>query len=436
MRVIIIINLFLIFLTSCYTQNLRGGGEAYPEWLTDQKLIEEWKDLKFGMFIHWGPVSLRGTEIGWSRGREIPFNEYDNLYKEFNPVLFNAREWVNIAKQAGMKYLILVTKHHDGFSLWNSKFTNYQIFSSPYKHDIVMELSQECKKQGILFGTYYSILDWYNPHYPIKFRQGEKIIWKENTNMEIYKDFLKNQVKELVDKYQTRILWFDGEWEDPWTHEMGMDLYRFGRELNPSILINNRVDKGRQGMNGISISAKFAGDFETPEQRVGRFNLETPWESCITICKQWAWKPNDSLKSFEECIHTLVRTAGGGGNLLLNIGPMLDGRIEQRQANRLKEMGDWLSSYGESIYETRGGPLAPQPWGVTTQKDNKIFIHVLAPPDQGILSCDLKLKIKSIKFLNTRKEIEFESDGNRIKFQIPKPDFKEIDLIFVLETQA
>jgi alpha-L-fucosidase len=426
--------IFIFLLSSIVIgQNLKGGGEANPNLLTDQNALKNWQDLRFGMFIHWGPVALRGTEIGWSRGREISFQEYDLLYQEFNPILFNAREWVTTAKAAGMKYIIFVTKHHDGFTLWDSEFTNYDIMESSYKRDIVKELSDECKAQGILFGTYYSILDWYHPDYPLKFRQGKKKIWKKTAKMDRYVDFLKNQVRELVDKYQTQILWFDGEWEEPWLHEMGMDLYKFGRDLNPNILINNRVDKGREGMEGASKSDKFAGDFETPEQRVGRYNIETPWESCITICKQWAWKPNDALKSFQECIYTLVRTAGGDGNLLLNVGPMLDGRIEQRQIDRLKEIGNWLEINGESIYQTSGGPIPPQDWIVTTQKENKIYLHMLKQIDETILVPGLKSRIKTATVLNSGEQLTFHSTPDGLSISPSKIKNENVDLIIVLE---
>lgn len=431
----LLLSLFLVtlFTFQAFGQNLKGGGEANPALLTNQESLQKWQDLKFGMFIHWGPVTLRGTEIGWSRGREVPFEDYDTLYKEFNPVLFDAAEWVSIAKAAGMKYLVLVTKHHDGFSLWNSGFTDYDIMATPFHRDVVQELSDECRRQGLLFGTYYSILDWHHPDYPFKFNRGKEKIRKEHANMPRYIQFLKNQVQELIEKYPTRILWFDGEWEKSWTHQMGMDLYRFGRELSPGILINNRVDKGRNGMEGASKSSKFAGDFETPEQRVGRYNLDTPWESCITICKQWAWKPNDKLKSLKDCIQTLARTAGGGGNLLLNVGPMLDGRIEQRQITRLQEIGNWLKKYGNTIYKTQGGPVAPQPWGVTTRKGKNVYLHILASKRKNIFLPEFGKEIQRITVFSDQREIKFQKIKKGWKIQLPKLGSDEIDFILTAE---
>jgi alpha-L-fucosidase len=180
-------------------------------------------------------------------------------------------------------------------------------------------------------------------------------------------------------------MWFDGEWEEPWTHAMGVNLYRHIRAQQADILINNRVDKGRRGMEGVTTSGEFLGDYDTPEQQVGGFNRTKPWESCITICRQWSWKPDDELKSLKECVQTLVRTVGGDGNLLLNVGPMSDGSIEPRQVERLQEIGGWLKQFGDGIYGTRGGPFKPGPWGASTCKADKIFLYVVNWPAMGPL---------------------------------------------------
>lgn len=422
----------VLFLTlPLYVSAQWGGGEANPELITNAESLKEWQDLKFGLFVHWGPVSLRGTEIGWSRGREVPIEEYDNLYKEFNPVLFDAQKWVGMIKSAGMKYLIITSKHHDGFCIWDSEFTDYDIMSTPYKRDVLKELSDECKRQGILFGTYHSIADWHHPHYTTRYGGDPRPL--EESNMQWYVYYLKNQVRELIDKYDTDILWFDGEWEDAWTHENGMELYKYIRGLKNDILINNRIDKGRQGMEGMTKSAEYAGDFATPEQEIGAFHPEIPWESCITICNQWAWKPNDEIKSLEECIQTLARTVGGGGNLLLNVGPMLDGRVEQRQINRLTEMGSWLEKNGESIYGTSGGPFKPNDSMVSTYKDKRIFVHLFAlPGSQLVLPALHKTKILSAKLLNG-KELTFKQTKENILIDLPGKPVDTIDTVIMLE---
>ncbi len=402
---------FTVFTTTLF---LSCSTEKQTQKETETSL-SEFMDLKFGMFVHWGPVALRGTEIGWSRGREIPNEEYDQLYREFYPAEFNAEEWIKTLKDAGMKYFVITTRHHDGFCLWPSEYSDYTISATPYKRDLLMELKQACDKHGIMFGTYYSICDWKHPDYPLGSPGGKTK--KETGNMEKFIALIKGQTRELIEKYDSRILWFDGEWEEPWTHEMGLDLYHYLKGLDSTVLINNRVDKGRKGLEGITISKEFAGDYATPEQRVGAYDIDNPWESCITICKQWAWKPKDEMKSFDECIQTLITTVGGGGNLLLNVGPMPDGRIEPRQVQRLKEMGNWLKMYGESIYGTKGGPYKPTEKMASTRKGNKIYLHIFncsddllsipSPGEATIKSCSV-LKGDQLKFTNNSTDLSIE----------------------------
>ncbi len=380
---------------SCQSQ-LSGGGEANPSLHTNREALQRWEALRFGMFIHWGPVALRGTEIGWSRGTSVPVTEYDSLYLEFNPVLFDADKWVRIANEAGMRYLVLVTKHHDGFCLWPSEYTDYDIAATPYGKDIVKQLADACEKEGILFGTYYSILDWWNPLYPGSHGKPPKD--PARADMKKYTEYLYHQVDELVEKYHTNILWFDGQWEKPWTHGEGMKMYAHLRSLKDDLLINNRVDKGK--VHGSKGTKKYAGDFLTPEQKIGTYDRDNPWESCITIATQWAWKPNDKVKSSGEILRTLARTAGGDGNLLLNVSPMLDGRIELRQQKRLREVGDWLKKYGEAIYGTRGGPYLPDSLLTSTRKENRIYLHLLDSPGKELtLPAPGKTKVKKIHFL-------------------------------------
>jgi alpha-L-fucosidase len=425
------IHILLLLLLPIFLKAQWGAGEANPDLKTNAASLEKWQDLKFGLFVHWGPVSLRGTEIGWSRGREVPIAEYDNLYREFDPVLFDVKDWVDMVKAAGMKYLIITSKHHDGFCIWDAEHTDYDIMSTPFQRDILRELADECRRQGILFGTYHSIADWHHPHYTTRYGGDPRPV--EESNMELYVDYLKHQVKELIDKYDTKVLWFDGEWEDAWTHEYGMDLYQYARGLNDEVLINNRVDKGRQGMMGMTRSPKFAGDFATPEQEIGAFHPDIPWESCITICKQWAWKPNDELKSLEECLHTLVRTAGGGGNLLLNVGPMLDGRVEQRQIDRLAEMGAWLKKNGESIYGTRGGPFMPNDRMASTNKGKQVFVHLFSLPDKELVLPALEAaKIQSARLLNG-EDLPFRQTRNELSIQLPRLPADAIVTVVALE---
>jgi len=379
--------------------------------------VEKWRDLRFGMFIHWGPVSLKGTEIGWSRGglrrgREgrgtIPVDVYDNLYKQFNPVKFNADEWVQIAKDAGMKYLVFTTKHHDGFVNFDSKLTDYKITSpeSPFRRDIVAELAEACNKGGIGLGFYYSQPDWHHPDY-------------RTDRHSHYIEYLHGQIRELCTNYgKIDIIWFDGlggkakDWD-------AEKLIKMIRQLQPHAIINNRC--------GVPC------DFSTPEQKVGSFNTMRPWETCMTICKQWAWKPNDRLKSFEECINILVNTVGGDGNLLLNVGPMPDGRIEPRQVERLHEIGNWLKENGNAIYGTRGGPFKPGDWGASTHKGNLIYVHVLKWPEDKLILPAISQKVVKSRLLNG-ENVSFTQSRNGVEIMTPPRSRQDpIDTIVVLE---
>ena len=415
--------IFLVFLTFL---TVFSSAQNYT---TNEQLLKEFQDIKFGMFVHWGPVSLKGTEIGWSRGREVPAEEYDNLYKEFNPTKFNANDWIKTLKDAGMKYFIVTSRHHDGFSIWPTEYSEYDIEATPYKKDVLMEMKNACDKYGILFGTYYSICDWKHPDYPLGSPGGKTK--KETGNMEKFIPFLKGQTKELIEKYNSKILWFDGEWEEPWTHEMGLDFYQYLKGLDENILINNRVDKGRKGMEGITISKEFAGDFATPEQRVGTYDIENPWESCITICNQWAWKPDDKMKSLEQSLFTLIKTVGGGGNLLFNVGPMPDGRIEPRQVERLKEMGSWLEKYGEAIYGTKGGPYKPNQWLASTRKGNTVYLHLMNYKKQQLeVPFPEDVKIESCKILKGKK-LDFEKSSEVLKIELPKNNNELVTVVEV-----
>ena len=339
-----------------------GSTEAAAGAPPAAERLQWWREARFGLFIHWGPVSLKGTEIGWSRGgerrgygsrgTEIPVEVYDNLYKQFNPTNFNADEWVAIAKAAGMKYMVFTSRHHDGFSEFDTQADDYKITSpeSPFRRDVVKALADACHRAGMRFGVYYSQPNW---HHPDAFTD-------RHTN---YLAYLKTQVRELLTNYgQLDIFWFDGLGKKAKDYDAEA-LNTMIRKLQPRILINNR--------DGL------AEDFDTPEQVIGKFQYDRPWESCITICNQWAWKPNDQMKSLQECLETLIRCAGGDGNLLFNVGPMPDGRIEPRQVARLEEMGDWLRKYGETIYGTRGGPWKPTKTLASTRKGNIIYLHLL-----------------------------------------------------------
>lgn len=333
--------------------------------------MADFMSKRFGMFIHWGPITLRGTEIGWSRNKEVPAEDYDTLYKEFDPVLFDAAAWVHTAKQAGMKYLTIVAKHHDGFCMWPTAFSDHNIMNTPFKRDVVGELARECKKQGITFCIYFTVLDWHSPDYPI--HNPHKPVVDPTADMDRFVRTMKDELNELITRYHPYMLWFDGNWEASWKHRYAVDVNNFLKKIDPQLIINNRLDTNSDHEH---LTGETIGDYATPEQKIGELNMNTPWETCMTICNQWAWKPNDEMKSLKECIQTLVKTASGNGNLLFNVGPMPDGRMEARQTARLRQVGEWLNKYGESIYGTMGGPYQPNDSFATTRKGNRIYLHV------------------------------------------------------------
>ncbi len=413
----------VLFMGCCPTSVNTGGLKDSQDYLqAPEKDMQWWRDAKFGLFVHWGPVSLKGTEVSWSRGGErrcffregtgkIPVEEYDNLYKRFNPTSFDADQWVRIAKNAGMKYLVFTTKHHDGFCMFDSKLTDYKITNAPFKRDIVRELADACHKGGIGLGFYYSPADWHHPD----FRNGPKRHAR-------YLRYMHGQLDELCSKYgQVDVIWFDdvisprGVRYKLWDAK---NLFKLIRRRQPHVLINNRCG--------------LRADFDTPEEKIGEFQIDRPWESCMTIGTQWSWKPEDSIKSLERCIRMLVRAAGGDGNLLLNVGPTPDGRIEQRQAERLEEIGRWLRKYGESIYNTRGGPFEPCAWGASTYRDNTIYLHFLKWNGQTMLLPPIPQKITAVSVL-TGGTAAVKQSGYGIEISLPKEHCNPIDTIIKLQ---
>lgn len=387
--------------------------------------VQRWRELRFGMFVHWGPVSLTGHEIGWSRGKETPIEEYDALYKRFNPTNYVASEWVAAAKAAGMRYLVLTTKHHDGFCLWDTKETTYNIMHSPFARDVVKELAEACRAGGIRFGTYHSVCDWRHKDFPLGSPGGKT--QKPDADVAKYVDYHRAQVKELVSNYGPLLtMWFDvPQVIGP---EYGYETVRMLRGLQGDIVINNRAHSRGAGPP--------VGDYDTPEQRVGAFQIDRPWETCMTICRQWSWKPDDRMKSLQECIHALVRTAGGDGNFLFNVGPMPDGRIEPRQIGRLEEMGEWLKPRGDSIYATRGGPFKPGPWGACTRKGKRIFIHILKWPEAGdMLLPALPAKVLSASLL-TGGAVDVASDSAGLRLVVPPSMRDPIDTVVAVDIDA
>ncbi|MGA3244700.1 MAG: alpha-L-fucosidase [Bacteroidota bacterium] len=388
-----------------------------------------WREARFGMFIHWGPVSIKGTEISWSRGGErrgiegkgeIPVEVYDSLYKQFNPVKFRADEWVSIARSAGMKYMVLTAKHCDGFCLWHSSVDEYTIANTPFKRDVCGELADAAHKAGMRVGWYYSPMDWRDPDCRTE-RNG------------VYVKRMQGHLRELLGNYgRIDLLWFDTDGGPaPWDQAA---TYALVRSLQPQLIINNRLDMGSQeDYKAQNIGSN--ADYQTPEQRIGAFDNIHPWETCMTLGTQWSWKPQDSIKTFEECLHILVQCVVGDGNLLLNVGPMPNGEIEPRQVQVLRRIGGWLAQYGESVYGTRGGPFRNGAWGGSTLKGNVVYLHILKWDKNQLNLPPLKAKIIRAKAL-TGGNVRIEQTDEGTIIRLPVREQNKVDTVVKLETET
>lgn len=354
------------------------------------------KEARFGMFIHWGVYSeLAGTYQGaqipgigeWiMHSAAIPVEEYERYAELFNPKFFDADEWVRIAKNAGMKYIVITAKHHDGFALWDSKVSDWDVVNaSPYSGDLLKELADACRRHGMRLGLYYSIMDWHHPDAQAAFYPSYNSRTLSNPNFRRYIDSkMKPQLRELLTEYgDISILWFDGEWVADYTTEMGKEIDAYIRSLQPQIIVNNRVDKGRQGMAGFDREGEFAGDYGTPEQEIPDTGLEgVDWESCMTMNDTWGWKSNDNnWKSSEELIRNLVDIVSKGGNYLLNVGPTSEGYIPRPSIERLQVIGEWLKVNGEAIYGTQASPFKQPGWsGRYTTTQDALYAIVFERP--------------------------------------------------------
>jgi alpha-L-fucosidase len=397
----------------------------YPERL------QWWGEGRFGMFIHWGPVSLKGTEISWSRANtnpkcpnsgSIPAAVYDNLYRDFNPRNFDAAQWVGLAKAAGIRYMVLTAKHCDGFLLWHSQASDYNIAAAPFQRDICAELARTARAQGMRIGWYFSPMDWRDPDFRTE-RNG------------LFLGRMQGEVRELLGNYgRIDLLWFDWDGGEPLYAQP--QTYQIVKLLQPRIVINNRLDLGKGNSDRQILSTN--ADYYTPEQDVGAYDDQRPWESCMTTSRkgQWAWGgPDDGVKSFEACLDMLVRCAGGDGNVLLNVGPTPTGEIAPEQANLLREIGTWLAKYGESFYGTRGGPFKPGDYGASTRKGNTIYLHI-----RDWMGDTLKLPAIASKVLRARVLTGGKADvvqtAAALEVAVPESDRQPLDTVVALELQS
>jgi alpha-L-fucosidase len=410
---------------------LAHNAQAQPAQETKEQFdarMAWFREARFGMFIHWGlysvaagdwngqPVPSAGEWI--QETGKIPTSQYETLLSQFNPVKFNAREWVSIVKNAGMKYIVITSKHHDGFCLWDSRLTDWDIMSTPFKRDVLKELSQACQDAGIRLCFYHSIMDWHHPDW------GTRRAWNDKASaepdMDRYVSYLKGQLKELLTGYgPIGILWFDGEWEKAWTHERGVDLYGYVRSLQPNIIVNNRVGKARAGMSGMDQGEKRVGDYGTPEQEIPPtgFGSGVYWESCMTMNDTWGFKKSDHhWKSTGQLVRNLVDCASKGGNYLLNVGPTDEGLIPAASVERLAEIGRWMRMNSAAIYDTTASPFKKLGFdGRCTVKGNKLYLFVFAWPADGLKLAGLDTAVDRARMLDGNEVLQVSTESTTEK---------------------
>jgi alpha-L-fucosidase len=410
-----------------------------------------WKDARFGLFIHWGLYAVPAGEwkgetnhAEWIRTTaKIPIHEYEKFVQQFNPVKFNAEDWVKLAKEAGMKYIVITSKHHDGFCMFDTKQTDFDIMSTPFHRDVMKELSEACKKEGIQLCFYHSIMDWHHPDY-LPRREWEKDRPTTGANFSNYISYMKNELKELLSNYgKIGVLWFDGEWENTWTHEKGKDIYQYVRSLQPSILVNNRVDVGREGVQGLTKEGEFVGDFGTPEQEIPATGVPgVDWESCMTMNNNWGYNSHDNnWKSSEDLVRKLIDIASKGGNFLLNVGPTAEGVFPQPAIDRLKDMGSWMEINGESIYGTQASPFKSLSWGRCTQKPiaggTRLFLHVFDWPSDGkLIIPGLGSLVTNCYALADKSKIKGQKNGSDYVLDISKVGKQDYATVIVMDIKG
>jgi alpha-L-fucosidase len=420
-----------------------AAGAAWSETREERdRRLAWWREARFGMFIHWGIYSIpagvwegkrvKSFPAEWIRfARNIPAREYEPLAARFNPVKFDAAAFAGLARDAGMKYMVITSKHHDGFCMFDSKHTQFDIMdATPFKRDPLAELSRACADAGVRFGFYYSELDW---HWSLDARSGIIVKFKE------YLDYMKAQLKELFTNYgPIGSVFFDGQWMPQWNDRIGRDMLEHCRGLSPATIFNDRL--GKQAFTTLPGSrraiANRVGDYSTPEQYVPKKQLGDDWETCMTTNDSWGyrswdenWKPADSL------IRDLVDIAGKGGNFLLNVGPTSEGLAPGPCAERLLAMGDWLKLNGEAVYGTEAGPIQDAAWGRTTQKAGRVFLHVFDWPRGELIVEGLEKPVARAYLLADpgKSPLPVKSAGDQAIIKLPEKPLHPAATVIVIE---
>ena len=414
---------------------VRAEAPRAPEATPQQQWF---RDAKFGMFIHWGVYSVPGDGEWVMNNRGIPVGEYEELAPQFNPTEYNAAEWVALAKAAGVKYITITSKHHDGFAMFATKQSDWNIVDrTPYKKDPLKMLADECQKQGLKLFFYHSQLDWHHPDYFPLGGTGHTADRPAGGNWYTYLDYMDAQLTELLTNYgPIGGIWFDGWWDKPQADWRLEKTYGLIHRLQPTALIGSNHHRQPFPGEDFQMFEKDLPGHATQDfnagQEVGSLQLET----CDTINDAWGYNKNDKhFKSSKQLIHYLVRAAGYDSNFLLNVGPMPNGKIQPEFVERLKAMGEWLAKNGESVYGTRGGPITPRPWGVTTQKGNVIYVHILDWQDSALLLPKLARQVESASMLGTGDKVEVVDADYGTVLKLPASAKDPVDNIVEIKTR-
>jgi alpha-L-fucosidase len=389
-----------------------------------QQARERFRQMRFGMFIHWGIYSLleRGEWVMYHE--KIPPHQYEQLMHQFNPVHYNPREWVTLAKRAGMRYITITAKHHDGFCMYDSALTEYKITNTPFRRDVIGELVQECRRQRIAILFYYSPLDWHHPAY--------------TTDWEAYTRYWHGQVLELIRKYKPMGIWLDGCWYKPENLDTTWrltELYREMRRIAPGILIGNNHHQPPLPDEDIQTFEQ-----DLPGENTAGFNKAMPvdgtlYETCMTINNSWGYNAQDHhYKSVHELVRLLAQCAGRDANFLLNVGPKSDGTIQTEHRERLEGIGNWLRKNGKAIYNTRGRIFSSTPWGAATRNAKWIYLHIWNPPQSADLTLTMPAtRIKRARLLATGENLQIRQQNDQVSIPIPNPLPDPINTVIEME---
>src|SRR5437667_3370503 len=405
------------------------------EWTPQQQWFH---DARFGMFIHWGVYSVLGDGEWVMENRGMPVSEYEKLPRDFNPTEFDAAAWVSLAKSAGARYITITSKHHDGFAMFATKQSDWDIVDrTPYKKDPLKMLADECRKQGIKLFFYYSQLDWHNADYYPLGRTGHTAGRPPGGNWSKYLDYMDAQLTELLTNYgPIGGIWFDGWWDKPDADWRLPQTYALIHRLQPTALIGSNHHRGPNPGEDFQMFEK-----DLPGQKTAEFNQQSevgklPLETCNTINNAWGYNVQDQrYKSTAQLIQYLVRAAGRDANFLLNVGPLPNGKVQPEFVERLKGVGAWLAKNGESIYGTRGGPIAPRGAGITTQRGKRIYVHILDWQDEALVLPKLAQPVRSARLLASGDALKvIEADYGTV-LRLPASAADPVDNIVVIETR-